>query len=402
MGAGRGNEMNYKTGIEQIKKALRDSINENFISGANLMVIKGGEEVLYHEDGFADIEEKKPIKRDSIFRLYSMTKPVTAAAVMLLLERGEIDLFEPVSKFLEGFKNQMVVEGGNLVRGNREVTIKDLLSMTSGLVYEGNDIAGRETKALFNEIKDRLLGDSPMGTVEIANKLGKCPLAYQPGTSWRYGTSADVLGAIVEVVSGMRFGEFLDKEFFKPLGMKDTGFWVPQDKRHRLVKVYANDKKGGLELYTGNHLGIINQMDRDPAFESGGAGLVSTIDDYAKFAKMLMNEGTLDGVQILRPRTVKYLTSGNLNEQQQKSFDNWLTLCGYSYVNLMRIRTDACKAGDMGSFGEYGWDGWLGTYFCNSPKDDLTFLFMIQKTDAGTTHLTRKLRNIVFSTFCEQ
>lgn len=402
MGAGRGNEMNYKTGIEQIKKALRDSINENFISGANLMVIKGGEEVLYHEDGFADIEEKKPIKRDSIFRLYSMTKPVTAAAVMLLLERGEIDLFEPVSKFLEGFKNQMVVEGGNLVRANREVTIKDLLSMTSGLVYEGNDIAGRETKALFNEIKDRLLGDSPMGTVEIANKLGKCPLAYQPGTSWRYGTSADVLGAIVEVVSGMRFGEFLDKEFFKPLGMKDTGFWVPQDKRHRLVKVYANDKKGGLELYTGNHLGIINQMDRDPAFESGGAGLVSTIDDYAKFAKMLMNEGTLDGVQILRPRTVKYLTSGNLNEQQQKSFDNWLTLCGYSYVNLMRIRTDACKAGDMGSFGEYGWDGWLGTYFCNSPKDDLTFLFMIQKTDAGTTHLTRKLRNIVFSTFCEQ
>jgi len=394
--------MNYKTGIEQIKKALRDSINENFISGANLMVIKGGEEVLYHEDGFADIEEKKPIKRDSIFRLYSMTKPVTAAAVMLLLERGEIDLFEPVSKFLEGFKNQMVVEGGNLVRANREVTIKDLLSMTSGLVYEGNDIAGRETKALFNEIKDRLLGDSPMGTVEIANKLGKCPLAYQPGTSWRYGTSADVLGAIVEVVSGMRFGEFLDKEFFKPLGMKDTGFWVPQDKRHRLVKVYANDKKGGLELYTGNHLGIINQMDRDPAFESGGAGLVSTIDDYAKFAKMLMNEGTLDGVQILRPRTVKYLTSGNLNEQQQKSFDNWLTLCGYSYVNLMRIRTDACKAGDMGSFGEYGWDGWLGTYFCNSPKDDLTFLFMIQKTDAGTTHLTRKLRNIVFSTFCEQ
>jgi CubicO group peptidase (beta-lactamase class C family) len=387
--------------INQIKKALSTSIDDNFIAGGNLMILKGGEEIFYHQDGLADIEAGLPIKRDSIFRLYSMTKPVTATAVMILLERGEIDLYEPVSKYLPGFKNQMVSKGDSLVPAEREVTLKDLLSMTSGLVYGGNDRAGKDTEALFKEIDERLLGDSPMGTVEAMNKLGKCALAFQPGNSWQYGTSADVLGAVVEVVSGKRLGEFLKEELFQPLGMIDTGFWLPEEKRHRLIKTYANNGNGGLDLYTGNHLGIVHQMDRDPAFESGGAGLVSTIDDYSKFATMLMREGSFNGVQILRPRTVKYLTSATLNATQQKNFDLWLTLCGHSYGNLMRVMTDCSKAGDLGSAGEYGWDGWLGPYFCNCPKEDLTFLFMIQKTDAGTTNLTRKLRNIILSSCCK-
>ena len=387
--------------INQIKETLRTNIDGNYIAGANMMIIKEGKEIFYYEDGLADREASLPIKRDSIFRLYSMSKPVTAAAVMILLERGKIDLYEPVSKYLSGFKNQMVDEGGSLVPAEREVIIKDLLSMTSGLVYGGNNRAGQDTEALFKEIDRRLLGDSPMGTIEAMNKLGKCALAYQPGASWQYGTSADVLGAIVEVVSSMRFGEFLKKELFEPLGMRDTGFWLPEEKRGRLVKTYEDNGKGDLARYTGNHLGIVHHMDRNPAFESGGAGLVSTIDDYAKFTKLLMNEGSLDGVQILRPKTVKYMTSGTLNAVQQKGFDQWLTLCGHSYGNLMRVMTDTSKAGVLGSLGEYGWDGWLGPYFCNCPKDDLTFLFMIQKTNAGTTPLTRKLRNIVFSECCE-
>jgi CubicO group peptidase (beta-lactamase class C family) len=390
-------EMLTKTGIYQVKKVLRDSIDNNFIAGGNLMVIQEGKEIFYHEDGLADREAGLPIKRDSIFRLYSMSKPVTAAGVMMLLERGEIDLYEPVSKYLAGYKNQMVDVDGSLVPVEREVTLKDLLSMTSGLVYGGEHRAGKETEALFQEIDNRLLGKFPMGTVEAMNKLGTCALAFQPGASWQYGTSADVLGAVVEVVSGKRFGEFLNEELFEPLGMVDTGFWLPVEKRHRLVKTYADNSKGGLELYTGNHLGIIHQMDRDPAFESGGAGLVSTIDDYSRFTSMLLNEGSLEGIQILRPRTVRYLTSATLNAVQQKSMDLWQTLCGYSYGNLMRVLTDCSKAGDLGSLGEYGWDGWLGAYFCNCPKDDLTFIFMIQKKDAGTTPITRKLRNIILS-----
>lgn len=383
--------------INQIKKILKDNIDNNFLAGGNLMIIKEGKEIVYHEDGLADREAGIQIKRDSIFRLYSMSKPVTATAAMILLERGEIDLYEPVSKYLPGFKDQMVDNGGSLVPTEREVTLKDLLSMTSGLVYGGTKKAGKDTGALFQEIDNRLFSDSPISTIEAMNKLGRCALAFQPGTSWEYGTSADVLGAVIEVVSGRRFGEFLKEELFEPLGMKDTGFWLPEEKRSRIVKTYGDNNKGDLEIYTGNNLGIIHQMDREPAFESGGAGLVSTIDDYAKFTRMLMNNGSLDGVQILRPHTVKYLTSGTLNTIQQKSFDLWLTLCGHSYGNFMRVMTDCSKAGDLGSLGEYGWDGWLGAYFCNCPKEDLIFLFMMQKTDAGTTTLTRKLRNIILS-----
>lgn len=389
-----------KIEINQIEKVLRAGIENNELAGANLLVIKDNKEIFYHEDGLADRESEIPIKRDSIFRLYSMSKPVTAATVMILLERGKIDLYDPVSKFLPGFKNQMVNTENGLIPVEREVNLKDLLSMTSGLVYGGDSKAGKDTEALFKEIDDRLLGDSPMTTVEAMNKLGKCALAYNPGTSWEYGTSADVLGAVVEVVSGKSFGEFLKEEIFEPLNMVDTGFYVPQEKRTRLVKTYAANGEGALEIYTGNHLGIINKMDRHPAFESGGAGLVSTIDDYSKFAKMLINEGNLDGVKILRPKTVKYLTSATLSAEQQKSFNNWLTLCGHSYGNLMRVMTDCSRAGDLGSLGEYGWDGWLGAYFCNCPKDNLTFLFMMQKTDAGTTTLTRKLRNIILSSCC--
>lgn len=382
---------------KQIKEAISGSIAENYIAGANLLVIKDGQEVYYHEDGFADKEARSPIKRDTIFRLYSMSKPVTAAAAMILLERGLIDLYEPVSKFLPGFANQKVAEHDALVSADRDVTIKDLLSMTSGLVYPGDDKAGKDTAEVFLEVDQRLLGDNPMSTQEIANKLGGCALAFQPGTSWQYGSSADVLGAVIEVVSGQSFGEFLQKEIFDPLEMKDTGFWVPKDKMNRLVKTYEDDGEGGLRVYLGNNLGINQQMDRKPAFESGGAGLVSTIDDYAKFATMLMNQGSLGGRQILRPKTVEYFTTARLNEAQQMGFDNWLTLCGHSYGNLMRIMTDSRKAGDMGINGEYGWDGWLGAYFANIPSENLTMLFMIQRTNAGTNSLTRKLRNIILS-----
>ncbi|MFD1953043.1 serine hydrolase domain-containing protein [Paenibacillus thailandensis] len=269
--------------------------------------------------------------------------------------------------------------------------------MTSGLVYGGSHMAGRTTEALFQEMDRRLYGESPMGTLEAMNRLGQCPLAFQPGSSWAYGTSADVLGAVVEAVSGIRFGQFLQQELFEPLNMKDTGFWLPESIRGRLAKTYQDNGHGELTLYTGSHLGIVHQLDRDPAFESGGAGLASTIDDAAKFTTMLMNDGSLNGVRILRPRTVQYLTTATLTERQYKGFESWHTLSGFSYGNQMRIMTDSRKAGLIGSNGEYGWDGWLGPYFCNSPQDGLTFLFMTQRKDAGTLPITRKLRNIVFS-----
>ncbi|WP_019913810.1 serine hydrolase domain-containing protein [Paenibacillus sp. HW567] len=383
--------------VAQLKETLRASINNHEIAGANLMVIKNSQEVFYHDDGLADIETGRPIARDSIFRLYSMTKPVTATSIMMLLEQGEIDLFDPVSKFIPSFRNQMVVKEGELVQASREVTIHDLLNMTSGLLYDGPDLAGQHSYALFQELDSRLFSVNPMTTMEFASRLGQGPLSFDPGTSWQYGTSADVLGAIVEAVSGMSYGEFLKKKLFDPLDMHDTGFGLPEEKSARLAKTYQDDGTGGLKLYSGNHLGINHQMDRTPAFESGGAGLASTIDDAAKFTTMLMNQGSLNGVQLLKPRTVEFLTSASLTTNQQKEFANWHSLCGHSYGNQMRFMTDPAKAGFIGSTGEYGWDGWLGAYFTNSPQEELTILFMVQKKDAGTMSITRKLRNIIFS-----
>ncbi|NQX44297.1 beta-lactamase family protein [Paenibacillus tritici] len=383
--------------MKLLEETLSASISNKEIAGANFMVIKNGKEILYQEDGYADIEEGRPMSRDSIVRLYSMTKPVTATAVMLLLERGEIDLFDPVCRYIPGFKHQRVEKDGELVPAGREIALLDLLNMTSGLVYGGTDKAGQHTEALFRELDGRLHGGHPMSTLEFANRLGEGPLSFEPGTSWQYGTSADVLGAVVEAVSGMRYGEFLQQEIFGPLQMNDTGFWLPEDKRNRLARVYQDDGAGGLKRYTENHLGICHHMDKEPAYESGGAGLVSTIEDAAKFTTMLMNQGSHNGIQLLRPRTVQYMTSAHLTAWQQKGFDPWHSLQGYSYGNQMRIMTDPGQAGGLGGAGEYGWDGWLGAYFANSPQDGLTILFMIQKKDAGTLPIIRKLRNIVFS-----
>jgi len=383
--------------VDQLQQTLRKSIENHEIAGANLMVIQNGEEVFYHQDGFADLDHQIPIARDTIFRLYSMTKPITATAVMMLLERGEIDLFDAVSLYIPSFRNPMVEKDGALVPAMREVNIQDLLNMTSGLVYGGENRAGQHTDALFKELNQRLHGGTPMSTFEFASRLGEGPLAFEPGSDWTYGASGDVLSAIVETVSGKRYGEFLQQEIFEPLDMVDTGFWLSETQRSRLAKTVQNDGEGRLKLYADNHLGVLHQLDREPAFESGGAGLASTIVDSAKFTTMLMNEGRLNGVRLLNPKTVQKMTTPSLTSRQQKGFEGWHSLVGHSYGNQMRIMTHPGQAGLTGSAGEYGWDGWLGAYFANSPQDKLTFLFMVQKRDAGTLPITRKLRNIVFS-----
>ena len=328
-----------------------------------------------------------------------MSKPVAGAAAMKLMEDGLLDLAQPVSEYLPSFENPMVEQDGRLVCADRQVQVRDLLNMTSGLVYNGDPgLAGKHADAVFAEQERRLDTDHPMTTMELASRLGEGPLAFQPGSSWKYGTGADVIGAVVEAASGMRFGEYLEKTFFGPLGMKDTGFYVPEEKRDRLVTVYQADGRGGLVPYRGDHLGILNGMNRSPAFESGGAGLVSTADDYARFAQMLLNGGELDGVRVLQPRTVQFMTSGRLTETQREAFErNFSNMPGFEYGNLVRVMRTPERSATLNNEGEYGWDGWLGCYFANDPAADRTVLFMMQKTDAGLTPLVRKLRNVIMS-----
>lgn len=388
--------MNRKK-LSRIQELLWTMTESGFVSGANCMVWQGGEEQCYYEAGMRDLAAGLPMTRDTIFRLYSMSKPVTAAAAMILLEEGQIDLYDPVSDFLPGFRDQKVMANGVPTPVKRPVVIQDLLNMTSGLTYPGEGCPSEFlTNQLMDEVITRMSSPQALNTHEIMNRLGTIPLAFQPGEKWQYGMSADVLGAVIEIVSGMRFGDFLRQRIFEPLGMNDTGFFVPREKQGRLAKVYRDIGKG-LEEFHFPHLGISNDMKTPPAFESGGAGLVSTIDDYARFAQMLLQKGSFGNVTLLSPQTVTFMSQAHLAPSLDPYVRQWESLAGCSYANLMRIMKDPGAAISISRAGEFGWDGWLGAYMTVDPADDMILLLMYQKTDTGTTAYTRKIRNVVFS-----
>lgn len=378
---------------DRVLQCMREAIDNHECAGLSLLVCADGQEVLYAEAGHADIATNRPIRRDSIFRLYSQSKPVTAAAVMLLAERGVIDLADPAEKYLPGFRNQKVWTAQGLVPAIRPVQVLDLLGMTAGLCYPDADEPAQYAARLFEEEQALIRAGGGMTTVELANRIGELPLAFQPGDQFRYSTCADVLGAVVEVASGKPFADFLQEEFFEPLGMKDTGFWVPEEKRGRFVTCYKR-VPGGLEVFDSLHLAV-GDYTREPAFASGGAGLVSTLDDYAAFAAMLMNEGEYHGRRILSPVTVRYMTQNQLTAHASRTY--WDSLVGFGYGRLMRVGMRPGESQVIASQGEYGWDGWLGTYFANLPRERVTFLEMQNTTDTGTCAVTRKLRNIVLT-----
>ncbi len=383
---------------EKLQTLISQAIDENITAGMNMLVRKDNEEIFYTEHGFQNLEEGKKIQRNTIFRLYSMSKPITAAAAMILMEQGKLDLAQPVAEILPGYEHLMVEENGEICPAKKMLTPHYLLNMASGITYGEEDTkAGRMVQQYLQSCIERLHTDQAVTTEEFACHLGSIPLSFEPDSAWAYGLSADILGAVIEKVSGMRFGEFLETYLFKPLGMKDTGFWVPEEKISRLADAYETTEKGELLPYRGNHLVISYRKDKPPAFESGGAGLVSTIDDYARFAQMLLNKGTLDGVRVMSEKTVQFFTSGKLLPRQQEIMEQWMGLEGYTYSHLMRRCIDPGRTSVLSQKDEYGWDGWLGCYFANFPNSNMTFLVMQQKKDAGTIPLVRRLRNVILS-----
>lgn len=381
--------MNLK---DKLERCLEQAVENREAAGLSVLVRKNGEDLCYAAAGMADIASGKPVKRDSIFRLYSQSKPITAAAAMILADRGLLDLQTEVDRYLPGFRNPRVIApDGRVSETYRAPWVLELLGMTAGLCYPDADAAGQPAARVFEENEKEIRRGGGMDTVTFCNRLGEQPLAFAPGTGWRYSTCADVLGAVIEVVSGKRFGQFLQEEIFDPLGMKDTGFWVPEEKRDRLVTCYRRTE-GGLEPFSSLHLAV-GQYDRPPAFESGGAGLVSTLDDYAAFGEMLMNKGVYRGRRILSRAAVEYMTAPQLRGNVRQQL--WDSLGGYNYSCLMRIcdQPGACPL--YAEKGEYGWDGWLGTYFINLPREGVTFLLYQNVTDTGTAAVTRKCRNLL-------
>ena len=399
---------NFAGSFENI---MNRSIAAGRFSGANILVLRDGEELHFGAYGYANIENKTPMGRDFVFRLFSMSKPVTAVAVLKLVERGIIDLTDPVENYLHGFAKPRVAVldekpvGGDarpcryhIEPAKRSVTIADLMNMTSGVAYPGIESPAHiEVGQCLDFWINNLRSYDRPGTVDFANALGRCPLAFQPGDHWMYGFSADILGAVVEVASGRSFGSFLRDEIFSPLGMMNTGFTLFPDAKNRFTEAYeANSEHPGvLKPFKDLNLGLGDYPDR-PLFESGGAGLLSTIDDYSKFAMMLANEGEYNGVRILSANSVRFMRSNQLTSRQKTTL-NWDSLKGHGYGNLVRMLEDPAAFHSIAPAGEFGWDGWMGTYFVVEPTSKTVILFFRQLTGAGFDDITRLIRHVAYS-----
>lgn len=379
---------------EQVTDILASAVEAQECAGISVLVRRCGEEMLYTQAGMSDIASGRLIHRDSIFRLYSQSKPITAAAVMLLAERGQIDLMDGVDRYLPGFRNARVVDKQGTIRpATRAPWLMELLGMTAGVCYPDSDRRGsmpqryltkQRRKSLRAAVCRRWSSATAWGSSRCPSsraRTGATPPARTSSARW-WRSSA-----------GMRFGEFLRKEFFEPLDMVDTGFYVPESKRNRLVTAYKRTENG-LVPWTSTHLAV-GVYDREPAFESGGAGLVSTLEDYSHFADMLLAGGTYEGRRILSPATVACMTQPQLKDAVRR--DMWDSLDGYSYGHLMRICAEPGRIAGLACAGEYGWDGWLGTYFANFPGQQMTILSMQNTVDSGTTRVVRQMRNAVLA-----
>ena len=380
--------------LRYINTLMNEAVEKDSIAGGSVAVIHKGETVYLDHFGYADRASGKKMSGDNLFRLFSLTKPITAAAAMLLLERGKIELRYPLKWFLPTFDNMQVLDEKGLRPAERDITLGDLLTMTSGISYPGGTPSGMKMGEVWGRQSDAYeKGGKPLSTRDFVLEMGNVPLSFTPGAKWEYGASADVMGAVIETVSGMKYSEFLKKEFFEPLGMTDTGFYIPEEKYQRLATPYVQTPQGN-SVYT-NHDLCITDYKTPPAFESGGAGLVSTIEDYSKFVKMLLGRGSANGVRILGRKTVELMATDCLTDTQRASLE-WDSMLGQGYGNFMRVLKSPAAAGFNGSVGEYGWDGMLGCYFCIDPKEDLAFLYFVQQAYTGCTEFTRRLQNVVW------
>lgn len=365
----------------RVRTRLQGFVDRREASGFVWVVLKDGKRVHEGAVGSLDIEKSVPMRSDTIFRLASMTKPITSVAVMMLLEDGKVLLTDRLSKFIPAFKTMLVaspVPGAPPVAAEREITIRDLLTHRSGLVYgfEEGPLSEAYRRA---EVSDGLAVVEGTMAENVA-RLATVPLASQPGREFHYSLSVDVLGRVVEIASGMPLDAFFRDRIFLPLGMKDTGFSVPVDKWARLATVYSPAEQGGLrpmkdpERFKGVVLSPVASYREPKKYFSGGAGLVSTADDYARFCQMLLDGGEANGVRLLSRKSVELMTSPHTRDLKPGSVDPGVDFgLGFSVV------TDVGATEGLGSQGSYGWGGVYGTVFWVDPQEHLVAVLMAQR-----------------------
>lgn len=379
--------------LDYLSETIEREIEMNRLKDMSVRVIKN-DKILY-DKCFGDYKE------DTVFRIYSMTKPITATAVMILHERGMLDLYDPISKYLPAFADQRVLtDKSGLVPIEKPMTIQHCLNMTSGLVYPSLEHgAGRYLNDVALEIEAREAKGDFVTTIEMCNMIASAPLMFQPGSHWFYSVSADVLSGVVEVITGMKYGEFLKKEIFEPLGMKETTYYAGLgDRVNRLANIYQRSADGTLEIAPEKRLRSLGAFTSayGTTYEGGGSGLCSTKEDYTKFAQMLLHNGMLNGKRILGRKTIEFMHTNQLTDAVKK--DMWFdSTYGYSYSNLLRIFEDKAAAGFSGSIGEFGWDGLMGTFFCVDQAEQMVALYFQQIADGPDQGLRRRMNQIVYA-----
>jgi CubicO group peptidase (beta-lactamase class C family) len=396
-----------KEKLGRIHEALQESIADGKLAGTVVLVARKGKLIYADAAGFQDKDEGKPMALDSIFRIYSMTKPLVSVAAMMLVEDGKIELTDPVSKFFPAFKGQQVSvarPAGEFARmsyttvpADREIIVQDLLRHTAGLAY-GEITLNAPVKDAYIKAGLYLPGvrdydARDLTPAEEVERLAKAPLSHQPGTVWEYSLAVDLLGRVVEAASGKRLADFLGQRLFEPLKMRDTGFWVPGAKMGRVAQPLAVD------FASGQPIKVID-VSKEPKNDSGGAGGVSTAADYLRFAQMLLNGGQLDGTRVLSRTTVALMTSDHLGTRIAAPVtpsELLLGTPGYTFGLGFAVRQGAGVAGVPGSAGEFMWAGYAGTYFWVDPKEELVAVYMSQAPSTARAYYRKLVKQLVYA-----
>lgn len=381
------------TGIAELEATMGAYIADRRLYGIHTRLVQDGETISDYKAGLRGLMTQKPIEDDTIYRIYSMTKPITGVAMMMLWEEGKFKLDDPVTKYVPEFENLKVLGGVNedgsaiLVDLERPPTMQEVMSHTAGFAYGlgGTDPANQAFR------DEKIMRSPDMQT--FINKVANVPLLFQPGEHWSYSASVDIQGHIVEKLSGQTFGEFLDERLFTPLGMTDTGFYVPEDDYDRFSEVYGFNPENGMLVPV--PFPNVRFKKETVAFESGGGGLVSTMDDYGQFAQMLVNQGSLNGTQFIKPETLELMTTNVLTGDQNLSslgINAGETYPGLGFgLNFGTIEDAAAVPTNIPN-GSFFWGGAASTWFWIDPVNDLYFIGMVQIFETGNPGEELELR----------
>jgi CubicO group peptidase (beta-lactamase class C family) len=386
--------------LARLAPHLRRYVDDGLLPGWSIAIGRAGRVVHVDTYGRRDVEAGEPVELDTIFRIFSMTKPITAVAALMLWEEGRFELTDPVSRFIPSFAESRVWRSGSVTTPvtdplTEELRMWHLFAHTAGLTY--GFLYAHPVDDLYRRAGFEWGTPPGADLAEVCDRLAALPLLFQPGREWNYSTATDVLGRVVEVASGMALDEFFATRIFEPLGMVDTGFAVPDDQQHRLAALYI-PTPGTRQVHRADALGQAAR--RRPDCLAGGGGLVSTLADYHRFAQLLLGRGCVDGVRLLAPRTVRTMASNHLPGGQDLSeFGRPLfaetTFDGVGFGLGVSVTIDPVKAKTAGSVGEFGWGGAASTYFWVDPTEDLSVVFMTQLLPSSTHPIRSQLKQLV-------